>query len=418
MGGEIGHSNLSTPLLPHGSCDEEFTTPTPQSSDRSTMAARALRKAPGRDRSRRRMSRVQSKRLSELVSDTNSVATEPMSNRSSYLDGDGEIEDVEKYPRDKMSSGAILKAALVCVGTVLACGSYLASFVYVAITPLFVTTAGTVSVGIAGGVCLLTAPTVLHKEWRLSKLPTIRRRINELRESAQHFKRGVDFLSEERSELELEVQSLQEGNAALEQIIRVEMGGNVDELVRLVQENHKILREMKDLLRQAVVQAVVKIVIQSDLDKSGIISKKEAQILAARLEISLQVYGIVFDTKKFLKVVGLSPSLPSVMRIVKRLLPDEDEDQQHPERQSEFGARYADSNNSSRDSEITDYGDDEEDELLDMFYLPIQTEAKKGCADAIAGAQEYETRTGRRATLISMNPRASHHYGYRCSVRG
>merc|ERR1719263_1869307 len=164
------------------------------------------------------------------------------------------MEDVEKFPRDKMSSGAILKAALVCAATFLACGSYLASFVYVAITPLVVTTAGTVSVGIAGGVCLLTAPTVLHKEFRLSKLPTIRRRVNELRESAKYFKRGVEFLSEERSELELEVQSLQEGNSAMEEIVRVEMGGNVHEMLSLVQENQKILHEMKGLLRQAVVQ--------------------------------------------------------------------------------------------------------------------------------------------------------------------
>jgi len=321
------------------------------------------------------------------------------------------MEDVEKFPRDKMSSGAILKAALVCAATCLACGCYLASFVYVAITPLFVTTAGTVSVGIAGGVCLLTAPTVLHKEYRLSKLPTIRRRVNELRESAKYFKRGVEFLSEERSELELEVRCLQEGNSAMEEIVRVEMGGNVHEMLSLVQENQKILHEMKGLLRQAVVQDVVKIVIQSDLDKSGIINKKEAQVLAVRLEISLQMYGIVFDTEKFLKVVGLSPSLPSVMRIVKRLLPNEGEDRQQLERHSVLGASgSSDSKYSSMDSEITDYGDNEEDELLDMFYLPIQDEAKKGCADAITGAQEYETRTGRRATLISINPR--------CSVRG
>ena len=101
------------------------------------------------------------------------MATETVSNRSSIPGGDTvEMDDVEKFPRDKLSSGAILKAALVCAATFLACGSYLASFVYVAITPLVVTTAGTVSVGIAGGVCLLTAPTVLHKEFRLSMLPS------------------------------------------------------------------------------------------------------------------------------------------------------------------------------------------------------------------------------------------------------
>ena len=220
---------------------------------------------------------------------------------------------------------------------------------------------------------------------------------------------NVQFLRNVNRRTDFVTFRLQEGNATMEEIVRVEMGGNVDEMLRLVQENQKILREMKGLLRQAVVQDVVKIVIQSDLDKSGIINKKEAQVLAVRLEISLQIYGIVFDTQKFLQVVGLSPSLPSVMRIVKRLLPDEGEDQQHLERHSMFGAsRHSGSKYSSIDSEMTDYG--EEDELLDMFYLPIQDEAKKGCADAIAGAQEYETRTGRRATLISINPR--------CSVRG
>lgn len=254
------------------------------------------------------------------------------------------------------------------------------------------TTAGTVSVAVAGGVTFLISPFVLVKEWNISKLPTIRRRLSELMKEAKSFEREVNNLTEERTELESEIDSLQGGTETLKKIIQDQSGGNVDDFVMLVQENQRLLHEMKENLREVVVQGVVKLVLQSDLDRTGVLRKKEAEVLAKRLEITLDVYGIIFDTNKFLKVVGLSPSLPSVLKIVKRLLPCEDGNESVLHRHASL---YS---NERLDSELTDYSG-EDDDVLDMFYLKLDRETKKGSAEAIYGVIENTKRRLRRSLI-------------------
>lgn len=146
-------------------------------------------------------------------------------------------------------------------------------------------------------------------------------------------------------------------------------------------------------MRQVVLQDVVKIVLQSDRDHDGMISKKEADILETRLLMSMQIYGIVFDTVKFHRAVGLSPSLCGVMTIVKRLLPDEDD------RVSTFYDTIA------SDSEDEDDEEDEgEEDIYDMFYVRTEDQFKNGCAECIQLCKEYRARKGERPSLMSMSP--------------
>lgn len=152
---------------------------------------------------------------------------------------------------------------------------------------------------------------------------------------------------------------------------------------------------MKENIRQVVLQDVVKLVLQSDIDRDGIISKREADILAHRLQISLDVYGIVFDAEKFHRAVGLSPSICGVLAIVQRLLPDDE-------------GEYRRSTFYSLDSEdFEDYGDegqDDDDDVYDMFYVPVEGEFNRGCAESISMCRQYSEVYGERPSLISLAP--------------
>lgn len=113
-------------------------------------------------------------------------------------------------------------------------------------------------------------------------------------------------------------------------------------------------------------------VLKSDIDHDNMISKKEAEILETRLALSLQVYGIVFDRQKFHRAVGLSPSLCGVMTIVKRLIPDESD------RVSSFYDTVC-SDSSDDESQIERFlSGREEEDVYDMFYVPVEDQCKKG----------------------------------------
>ena len=221
-----------------------------------------------------------------------------------------------------------------------------------------------------------------------------------MKDLARRFQREIDILVAETEYLREEVEDIQESNAALEKIVKAN-GGNVDQMIALVQENQVLLASMKENIRQVVLQDVVKLVLQSDLNRDGTINKREANILAKRLAISLEIYGIVFDTEKFHRAVGLSPSICGVLTIVRRLLPDE-----HGETRASF-----------YDMDDDEDDIDEEDDVYDMFYVPVERETLRDCAESIHMAKEYTDLHGERPSLISISPclRKSMH-GLRVSV--
>jgi hypothetical protein len=169
---------------------------------------------------------------------------------------------------------------------------------------------------------------------------------------------------------------------------------------------------------------VVRLVLQSDADRDGRINKKEADVLGKRLSISMEVYGIVFDTRKFHRAVGLSPSICGVMSIVRHLLPDEND------RPSTFysegsidGEVGCDRAGECVDDEEEKEEEGEEkggeDDVYDMFYLPVEEDFHRGDARAIHLCKEYRARNGELPKLISISPaRREHLAGLRCSVSG
>ena len=86
-----------------------------------------------------------------------------------------------------------------------------------------------------------------------------------MKDLARRFQREIDILVAETEYLKEEVEDIQESNAALEKIVKAN-GGNVDQMIALVQENQVLLASMKENIRQVVLQDVVKLVLQSDLN--------------------------------------------------------------------------------------------------------------------------------------------------------
>lgn len=71
-------------------------------------------------------------------------------------------------------------------------------------------------------------------------------------------------------------------------------------------------------LRQKVIQDVVMIVIQSEKYSHKIIDRVEAKLLALKISVKLEAYGVTFDDDKFLQAVALNPTLLGVVSTVSR----------------------------------------------------------------------------------------------------
>ena len=78
---------------------------------------------------------------------------------------------------------------------------------------------------------------------------------------------------------------------------------------------------------------IIRIVVNSDRDGDGSISRKEAISLSLQIKVQLDTYGVKFDMNKFIKVVETTPSVSTVIAIVQKLLEggngDNEEDDMH-----------------------------------------------------------------------------------------
>jgi len=60
------------------------------------------------------------------------------------------------------------------------------------------------------------------------------------------------------------------------------------------------------------------IVIQSEKYSHKIIDRVEAKLLALKISVKLEAYGVTFDEDKFLQAVALNPTLLGVASTVSR----------------------------------------------------------------------------------------------------
>lgn len=274
--------------------------------------------------------------LSPLLSDDDSSAS-GSSVGSQDSDASSKVETVKQTPMQKLKS-------LVVYGG-LGCG-VAASAAAMVLSPV-------IAIFVMGGLTIANVPYAAFKERAIGKVPSLRAMNNKLRQDANNLGAEVDQLSSEIDLLEPEADRAEAVTEEL-QAIADQQQVNVDKLVNLVKENEQILFQMRQNLRQRIVQDMITIVVKSDKDNDQTIDRSEAKTLALRIRLSLQEYGVVFDTGKFLKAIGEDATVQGVIAIVQRLLPSE-----KTEKEDDY------------DSEDSDYDSDsdEEDDLFDMFYM-------------------------------------------------
>lgn len=95
---------------------------------------------------------------------------------------------------------------------------------------------------------------------------------------------------------------------------------SIDVIIGLVKDNEEILDLMRDNLRQKVIEDIICILIKHD-SRTHLIDKVEAQLLALKITVKLEAYGVSFNEDKFLQAVSLNPTVGGVIGTTRKLLP-------------------------------------------------------------------------------------------------
>lgn len=216
-------------------------------------------------------------------------------------------------------------------------------------------------------------PTVTYKEMKILFLPSLRKKVEQLQDTAELLQSEADILEEEIEYLLDHESRFGNVEQELQEVARAQGSFNSKELVELVRENEVTMDYMRENLRQKVIQDVIGITIRSEKDSNQGIDRVEAKLLALKITVKLEAYGITFDEDKFLQVVALNPTLWGVAGTVRKLLPRD-------EKQVD---------DASLVSAATDM-----DDIYDMFYMSREDQQRRGSVlDARAVSE------GRRASL-------------------
>ncbi|KAL7476528.1 hypothetical protein ACHAW6_002384, partial [Cyclotella cf. meneghiniana] len=121
-------------------------------------------------------------------------------------------------------------------------------------------------------------------------------------------------------------------------------------------------------LRQRIIQDVIGTVARTCGDNNKQIDRVEAKLLALKIKVKLEVYGIYFDEDKFLQAIALKPTFCGAIAVVKKLLPYE--------HQQEAETKL-------RSSRFTDDESLDEDDLYDMFYMTREEQEQRGSVLAV-----------------------------------
>ena len=174
---------------------------------------------------------------------------------------------------------------------------------------------------VMGGITVANVPYAAFKEARMAKIPTIRALNKDLRNEAHRLEGEVDTLSQEIDAIAPEAARASAVEEELREIADRQQF-NVDKLINLVKENEEVLDQMRENLRSKIVQDIIHIVIKSDVNNDQKFCKVESKMLALKIRIQLQEYGVEFDEMKFYKVMNENPTVPRVIAIVQNLIPD------------------------------------------------------------------------------------------------
>ncbi|KAL7552925.1 hypothetical protein ACHAWF_016175 [Thalassiosira exigua] len=267
-----------------------------------------------------------------IEADNESVSSDEMS----YYSGSASSVPVEAKP----TAMQMLVTAVVSLG--LAAGAA-ASVGVIVLNPATIVYA-------MAGVCLVNIPVSAYKEYKIVKLPAMRSYINSLEDEAKRLENEVIILAQEIDELEPEVERTHEASEELNKIA-VEQHIKVDKIVELVQDNETILSQMRDNVRERIIQEVTKIVMLSDRNGDGKFTQLDTRMMVLKLSVSLQEYEVAFDEDKFYIIMREEPTVMRALKILKRLIP------------ASLPTLFNDEGSDSSTDE------DEDDDAYDMFFM-------------------------------------------------
>eukprot|EP00986_Skeletonema_menzelii_P013083 scaffold7431_cov228-Skeletonema_menzelii.AAC.3 len=244
--------------------------------------------------------------LLDDYSDSGSDGSDDSSTAASY----------EGVPEGKPTASQAVKLAVVNTLLVGGLAASVASMI-----PGVLLLSPSIIVYVMGGITVANVPYAAFKEARMAKIPTIRALNKDLRNEAHRLEGEVDTLSQEIDAIAPEAARASAVEEELREIADRQQF-NVDKLINLVKENEEVLDQMRENLRSKIVQDIIHIVIKSDVNNDQKFCKVESKMLALKIRIQLQEYGVEFDEMKFYKVMNENPTVPRVIAIVQKLIPD------------------------------------------------------------------------------------------------
>jgi len=182
--------------------------------------------------------------------------------------------------------------------------------------------AQTISMYVAGGVCILNAPWVAVKQYAIAKVGGLRLGMNQMMGL-------INLLQEEERILKVTVDDLLEEVECLIDIqkelddIASEQGYNTDEIVSTVNENESLLKQMQNNLREVAIADITRIVLSSDRDGDMNINLKELNELTLRLELTLKMRGIDLDGEAFKTMVRKDNDISHVLKVIEAIMFEE-----------------------------------------------------------------------------------------------
>lgn len=215
----------------------------------------------------------------------------------------------------KLTAMQMAKWATVLIVAGAGAAASLASF---ALSPAII-------VYVAGGICLMNFPMVIYKENKILFLPSREQEVEQLEDTVELLKQEADLLEDEVEYLLGHASRYAEAEQELQEVA-LEQGSNVEELVDLIRLNEETMDLMRDHLRQKVIEDVIGIVIRSEKESHQRVDRVEAKLLALKITVKLEAYGITFDEDKFLQSAAMNPTLWGVASAVRKLLPPLDEE--------------------------------------------------------------------------------------------
>mmetsp|Transcript_27107 Transcript_27107/g.57573 ORF Transcript_27107/g.57573 Transcript_27107/m.57573 type:complete len:398 (-) Transcript_27107:279-1472(-) len=164
-----------------------------------------------------------------------------------------------------------------------------------------------------GGICVVNSPAVAHRQLQIARGQGVRASVNNIRKEIEFLTDEIDFLINTVDDLQTETDELIGIERELRNIA-TQQGTCVKELIDLVNENESILGRMKGYLRQMFVASMAKIVMRSDRDGDMKIDSKEAPLLALRLQMQLEPYGMKLDTDTFVTMIREDNDIFNVLK--------------------------------------------------------------------------------------------------------